>query len=102
MNFRKDINGLRAIAVIAVVIFHFNESWLKPQLKYDLLFAEKERKKLKEILCFCFFTFLFSGNLLGAAETLPEQFLQIDGKILEDRARVEISWPKVNGTKMSV
>jgi len=28
MNFRKDINGLRAIAVIAVVIFHFNESWL--------------------------------------------------------------------------
>ena len=28
MNFRKDINGLRAIAVIAVVLFHFNNSWL--------------------------------------------------------------------------
>lgn len=28
MNFRKDINGLRAIAVIAVVVFHFNEQWL--------------------------------------------------------------------------
>ncbi len=28
MNFRKDINGLRAIAVIAVVIFHFNEYWM--------------------------------------------------------------------------
>lgn len=28
MDFRKDINGLRAIAVIAVVIFHFNPSWL--------------------------------------------------------------------------
>ncbi|MFT6208464.1 MAG: peptidoglycan/LPS O-acetylase OafA/YrhL [Colwellia sp.] len=28
MNFRKDINGLRAIAVIAVVIFHFNKDWL--------------------------------------------------------------------------
>jgi peptidoglycan/LPS O-acetylase OafA/YrhL len=28
MNFRKDINGLRAIAVIAVVLFHFNPSWL--------------------------------------------------------------------------
>lgn len=28
MIFRKDINGLRAIAVIAVVFFHFNESWL--------------------------------------------------------------------------
>jgi len=26
--FRKDINGLRAIAVVAVVIFHFNASWL--------------------------------------------------------------------------
>ncbi|MDH2294223.1 acyltransferase family protein [Cobetia sp. 1AS1] len=25
MHFRKDINGLRAIAVIAVVLFHFNE-----------------------------------------------------------------------------
>lgn len=23
MNFRSDINGLRAIAVIAVVLFHF-------------------------------------------------------------------------------
>ncbi len=28
MNFRKDINGLRAIAVIAVVIFHFYPSLL--------------------------------------------------------------------------
>jgi peptidoglycan/LPS O-acetylase OafA/YrhL len=28
MNFRKDLNGLRAIAVIAVVLFHFNASWL--------------------------------------------------------------------------
>ncbi|MGK0235214.1 MAG: peptidoglycan/LPS O-acetylase OafA/YrhL [Psychroserpens sp.] len=28
MKFRDDINGLRTIAVIAVVLFHFNESWL--------------------------------------------------------------------------
>ena len=28
MQFRSDINGLRAIAVIAVVLFHFNSSWL--------------------------------------------------------------------------
>ena len=28
MQFRKDINGLRAIAVIAVVLFHFNYAWL--------------------------------------------------------------------------
>ena len=28
MNFRLDISGLRAIAVLAVVFFHFNESWL--------------------------------------------------------------------------
>lgn len=28
MKFRKDINGLRAIAVIAVLLFHFNPSWL--------------------------------------------------------------------------
>lgn len=28
MLFRKDINGLRAIAVIAVVLFHFNSSWM--------------------------------------------------------------------------
>lgn len=28
MNFRKDINGLRAIAVIAVVLFHFNSTWM--------------------------------------------------------------------------
>ncbi|WP_166425891.1 acyltransferase family protein [Paraglaciecola sp. 20A4] len=28
MEFRKDINGLRAIAVIAVVLFHFDASWM--------------------------------------------------------------------------
>lgn len=28
MHFRKDLNGLRAIAVIGVVLFHFNPSWL--------------------------------------------------------------------------
>ncbi|WP_407507662.1 acyltransferase family protein [Acinetobacter baumannii] len=28
MNFRYDINGLRAIAVLAVVFFHFNPQWL--------------------------------------------------------------------------
>jgi peptidoglycan/LPS O-acetylase OafA/YrhL len=28
MKFRQDINGLRAIAVFAVVIFHFNNQWL--------------------------------------------------------------------------
>ncbi|HBF08214.1 MAG: acyltransferase [Gammaproteobacteria bacterium] len=28
MKFRLDINGLRAIAVIAVVVFHFNEAWM--------------------------------------------------------------------------
>ncbi|MGS0691195.1 acyltransferase family protein [Shewanella sp. 30m-9] len=28
MTFRKEINGLRAIAVIAVVLFHFNASWM--------------------------------------------------------------------------
>ncbi|MFC3121271.1 acyltransferase family protein [Agaribacter flavus] len=28
MNFRYDINGLRAVAVLAVVIFHFNPTWL--------------------------------------------------------------------------
>ena len=27
-QFRKDINGLRAIAVVAVVLFHFNASWM--------------------------------------------------------------------------
>lgn len=28
MKFRKDINGLRAIAVIAVVLFHFKPTWV--------------------------------------------------------------------------
>ena len=28
MQFRKDINGLRALAVISVVLFHFNASWM--------------------------------------------------------------------------
>lgn len=28
MDFRKDLNGLRAIAVIAVLLYHFNPAWL--------------------------------------------------------------------------
>ena len=28
MKFRKDINGIRALAVIAVVLFHFNTAWM--------------------------------------------------------------------------
>ena len=28
MGFRQDINGLRAFAVIGVVLFHFNETLL--------------------------------------------------------------------------
>lgn len=28
MKFRTDINGLRAIAVIAVMLFHFNAAWM--------------------------------------------------------------------------
>ncbi|MDY6482588.1 hypothetical protein SKM54_09040 [Acinetobacter faecalis] len=28
MDFRQDINGLRAIAVLAVVLFHFNQQLL--------------------------------------------------------------------------
>lgn len=29
MKFRTDINGLRALAVIAVVLFHFNPAWIR-------------------------------------------------------------------------
>jgi peptidoglycan/LPS O-acetylase OafA/YrhL len=28
MKFRSDINGLRAVAVVAVVLFHFNANWM--------------------------------------------------------------------------
>ncbi|BBU43911.1 MULTISPECIES: acyltransferase family protein [Pseudomonas] len=28
MSYRPDIDGLRALAVLAVVIFHFNKHWL--------------------------------------------------------------------------
>lgn len=40
MKFRKDINGLRAIAVLAVVVFHFNPSWLSGGFSgVDIFFA---------------------------------------------------------------
>ena len=55
-------------------------------------------RPLKTILFFCFFPVLFSGSFV-AAKTSPEQFLQIDGKIVEDGSRIDLSWPKVNGTK---
>lgn len=54
--------------------------------------------QLKEILFFCFFIFLYSVNL-EAAEPLPEKFLQIDGKIVEDGEHVRLGWAKLTGTK---
>jgi hypothetical protein len=56
-------------------------------------------RQSRGILCLCFFTFLFSGNL-GAAESLQELFLLIDGKIVEDGDRVEINWSMATGTKI--
>ena len=29
INYRKDIDGLRALAVISVVLFHLDVSWIK-------------------------------------------------------------------------
>lgn len=54
--------------------------------------------KLKGTLFCCVFSFLSSGNV-AVAETIPEQFLQLDGKITEDGSRIEISWPKATGAK---
>ena len=28
LNFRNDINGLRAVAILAIVLFHFKSDWL--------------------------------------------------------------------------
>jgi len=55
--------------------------------------------QVQEVLFFCFLTFLFSGNL-GAAEALPERFLELDGKIVDDGTRVEFNWSKATGTKI--
>ncbi len=56
-------------------------------------------RQLQEILFFCFLAFLFSGNL-GAAKSLPERFLALDGDIVEGEAQVEISWPKATGSNI--
>ena len=53
----------------------------------------------QEILFFCFFAFLFSWNL-GAAKSLPERFLALDGDIVEGEAQIEISWPKAIGSNI--
>jgi len=57
-------------------------------------------QQLQGILYCCFFAFLFSGNAV-AAESLPEQFLPLDGEIATDGSSVEISWPKASGSKIA-
>ena len=56
-------------------------------------------RQLQGILVFCCFAFLLSGRS-GAAETLPEQFLPLDGEIGEDGAHVEINWSKASGSNV--
>ena len=39
-NFRYDINGLRALAVISVMVFHFNPQWMPAGfVGVDIFFA---------------------------------------------------------------
>jgi len=56
-------------------------------------------RQLQKFLLLCFFIFLFSGNS-GAAESVPERFLPIDGEIAEDGALVEINWSKASGSSI--
>jgi len=56
-------------------------------------------RRLQGVVIICLSTFLFPGNL-GAAESIPERFLAIDGKIAENGASVEISWSRATGSKV--
>ncbi len=54
-------------------------------------------RQLGKILFSAFLIFIYSGSS-GAAGSLPEKFLAIDGKIGADGSSVEISWSRVSGT----
>jgi hypothetical protein len=56
-------------------------------------------RQLPEILFYCFFAYLLSGNL-RAAEPSPERFLPLDGEIVEDGALVELNWSKASGSNI--
>ena len=59
----------------------------------------KDYHRIYIILCTCLLVLAASGKP-GAADSLPERSLQIDGKISEDGTRVDLQWTKANGTKV--
>jgi len=63
------------------------------------VYAVPAYRQLLEFLFFCFFAFLLPGNLT-AADSAPERFLPLDGKIVADGAFVEISWTKASGSNI--
>jgi hypothetical protein len=53
----------------------------------------------QNFLFLCLLTILFSGST-GAADSLPERFLKLDGEIVQDGDRIEINWSKASGSNI--
>ncbi|MDD2129119.1 acyltransferase [Pseudomonas sp. 17391] len=93
MSYRPDIDGLRALAVLAVVIFHFNKQWLpggfvgvdiffvisgylitgiisKEVSKGEFSFVDFYMRRVRRILPAAFFL-IFTTTLFGIAFMVP-------------------------------
>jgi len=93
MSYRPDIDGLRALAVLAVVVFHFNKQWLpggfvgvdiffvisgylitgiisKEVSRGEFSFVEFYMRRIRRILPAAFFL-IFATTLFGIAFMVP-------------------------------
>ena len=98
-KYRKDIDGLRAVAVISVILFHMNPSWLpggflgvdiffvisgylitsiihRQVIEGNFSFYEFYNRRMKRILP-AFFTVVLSCLIVGYFILLPHEYLML-------------------------
>ncbi|MDO4763278.1 MAG: acyltransferase [Flavobacteriaceae bacterium] len=123
-KYRSDIDGLRAIAVIAVIVFHFNPKWLpsgflgvdvffvlsgylitsiiyREMVNNKFSFKDFYIRRMKRILPL-FFIVIFSGLLLSWYIFMPQDVVDVANSAIDSTIFLANRYFAKNGGGISI